>query len=252
MFACYLDDSGKDQRVITLAGYVAHIDAWREFEIASEELLARYEVPVFHAKEFHDTKGAFSGWRKLKKRSFTKEWYDIAKPKLDMGISISMRQQNYRSRQKETGLNQSMSAYGCCFSSIVITLTRNPRTAPHIEREGISFFVESGNSNNNEIEDWFQDVRKIPAFKGKLKAISFVNKTSSRAIQLADFYVFYSRRHAVLHDRMDGKLALPINPVHGLMKERVHHFEFVATDPYPDDGRKAGVAADFVFPEQSS
>lgn len=252
VFVCYLDDSGKDQRVVTLAGYVAHIDAWREFEIASEELLARHEVPIFHGKDFHNTKGAFAGWSRIKKRSFTQEWYDIAKPKVDMGISISMRQQKYRSRQKELGLNQSMSAYGCCFSAIVITLTRNSRTAPHIEREGISFLVESGNSNNSEIEGWFHKVFRFPAFKGALKAISFVDKTSSRAIQLADFYAFYSRRDAVMQDRFDGKLALPMNAIFALMKERVHHFEFVGRDPYPDDGRPAGTYADFVFPEQSS
>lgn len=252
VFACYLDDSGKDQRVLTLAGYVAHINAWRDFEIASEELLARYEVPIFHGKDFHDTKGTFAGWSRVKKQSFTREWYDIAKPKLEMGISISMRQQKYRSRQKELGLNQSMSVYGCCFSTIVATLIRNSRTAPYIEREGISFLVESGNSNNGEIEGWFHKFSEFPEFKGALKSISFVNKASSRAIQLADFYAFYSRRDAVMHDRFDGKLALPINAILGLMEDRVHHLENVVTDPYPDDGLPAGALADFVFPEQSS
>ena len=122
MFACYLDDSGKDQRVNTLAGYVAHVDSWREFETESEELLARYNVPVFHGTDFHNTRGAFANWSRMKKQSFTKEWYDIAKSKLSLGISISIRQQKYRERQRELGLNPSMSAYGICFSGILMKL----------------------------------------------------------------------------------------------------------------------------------
>ena len=80
VFACYLDDSGHDQRVVTMAGYVASIDAWKEFEAKAEEFLAHYEVPVFHAKEFRSTKGYFEGWTRIKKRSFAIEWYDIAEP----------------------------------------------------------------------------------------------------------------------------------------------------------------------------
>ncbi len=252
MFACYLDDSGHDQRVVTMAGYVASIDAWKEFEAKAEEFLANYEVPVFHAKEFRSTKGYFEGWTRVKKRSFAIEWYDIAEPLVDMGISISMHRQNYRIQQQELGLNQSMSAYGCCFSSIVVTLSRNPRIAPQIEREGIAFLVESGNTNNNEIQEWFHKVSKFPAFKGALKGLSFVPKEDSRAIQLADFYAFYSRRHAVAVARTQKKLALPIDWFHNLMQERFYHKEFVAMNPYADGGRPAGTFDDFVFPEKSS
>lgn len=252
MYACYLDDSGKDQRVVTLAGYVAHIDAWRRFETDSENMLRRYEVPLFHAKDFHNTKGHFAGWTKIKKRTFAQEWRGIAKPEVELVISISIRQQKYRSRQKELELNQSMSAYGCCFSSIVMTLTRNPKIAPYIEREGISFQVESGNSNNSEIEGWFRRMSTLPAFRGALKSISFVKKESSWAIQFADFLAFYSRRCAVDHDRFDGKLALPRNVIHEILTDGIPHVVHVIRDSYPDGGRSAGRPEDFVFPEQSS
>jgi L-ribulose-5-phosphate 3-epimerase UlaE len=66
------------------------------------------------------------------------------------------------------------------------------------------FLVETGNNNNSEIGNFFHKMTKQPAFEGSLRSISFVTKDSCRAIQLADFFAFYSRRHMRNHHRFPG------------------------------------------------
>jgi hypothetical protein len=93
--------------------------------------------------------------------------------------------------------------------------------APLVDKHGISFLVESGNNNNSEIEQFFQRMSKQPAFGGALRSISFVAKNSCRAIQLADFFAFYSRRHMRNADRFSGQLYLPLIAYLQIIQERV-------------------------------
>ena len=78
---------------------------------------------------------------------------------------------------------------------IMTRIITDRQIAPLVDKHGISFLVESGNNNNSEIEQFFQRMSKQPAFGGALRSISFVAKNSCRAIQLADFFAFYGRRH---------------------------------------------------------
>lgn len=70
VLVCYLDDSGKDRqnRITTLAGYVAKDDDWQDFENAVEPIFAHYGVKVLHTKDLHHTDGEFDGWPVLKNR----------------------------------------------------------------------------------------------------------------------------------------------------------------------------------------
>jgi hypothetical protein len=58
----------------------------------------------------------------------------------------------------------------------------------------ISFVIEGGNKNDNNILNVFNAVRRKYKLENKLKSISFMNKDSSKALQLADFFAFFSRR----------------------------------------------------------
>jgi hypothetical protein len=61
--------------------------------------------------------------------------------------------------------------------------------------DGVSFILECGHQNNAEAEKTFYDVRRLHRLENVLRSICFVPKESCRAIQMADLFAFYSRRH---------------------------------------------------------
>lgn len=233
MFVCYLDDSDAEQSaILTLAGYVAPLSSWEAFEAEADPIFANYGVPILHAKEFHDTKDAFKGWSGVKKNSFVDELYAVARRSVSFGISRSIHKKTYKERQFETGLNKSMSAYGVLFSAIMVAVSRQNSLAKLVQEQGLSFIVESGHNNNEEIEQYFHRFKNWEMFDGVVRSLSFSGKAESRAIQLADFYAFYSRREAARSARFDNKLALPRERIFERFRKTLPHHEFVAKDPY--------------------
>jgi hypothetical protein len=114
-----------------------------------------------------------------------------------------------------------MSALCVCFSGIVMSIIGNQRLFSFAKANGLAFLIESGNTNNAGIEQFFDRMARHPAFEGSLRSISFVPKASCRAIQIADFFVFYSRRQMRNNLRFDGQLALPACPYIETMRKHV-------------------------------
>jgi len=210
VFQCYLDDSATSgMPIVTMAGFLAALHLWEEMEPAFDEILGRYEVPVLHAKEFHDTDGCFKNWRKVKKRSFVEELFGAAHGKM-LGLSVTARKKEFAQEKKRTGKVPNTSVYGVCFSAIMFRACFEPQMGEKVRKEGISFLVESGNKNNDELRGFFDQCAKHEKFGPFLKSLTFIPKKSCRAIQVADFFAFYSRRYMRNHDRFKGTLALPM------------------------------------------
>jgi hypothetical protein len=71
-------------------------------------------------------------------------------------------------------------------------------------------------------------VREKYSLKKKLKSISFMAKDSSCAIQLADFFAFYSRRHV---DESERSGIIPVaNFFNKQLTDGIHLIDYVATD----------------------
>src|SRR5262245_6944036 len=68
----YLDDSGKDpqNRVTTLAGFLARDTSWKAFETQVEPVFKRARVNILHAKDLEATRGEFKGWKVIQKQAF--------------------------------------------------------------------------------------------------------------------------------------------------------------------------------------
>ena len=212
VYHCYLDDSGTSGLpIVTLGGFVAHEDQWDDLEPKLSAILNRYEVPILHAKEFHDTKPPFNKWTKIKKKSLAEELFSASHGRM-LGLSVAIRRDQFEQAKREQEKWDNMSAIGVCFSSIMVKLISDSALGPAIKRQGVGFLVETGNRNNSEIEQFFKKMASNQAFEGCLRSITFIQKTSCRAIQLADFFVFYSRRHLRNQARFEGKIALPACP----------------------------------------
>jgi hypothetical protein len=215
-----LDDSGTSGfSAVTMAGFMAHLNQWEQLEPLLDEILNSANVPVFHAKQFYDTDPPFKTWTRFRKHSFTEELFTAAHGRIH-GYSMTMRKEPIeRARLDSPGLART-SAIGVCFSVILNQIMTGPMR-PHILREGVSFLVESGNKNNGSIEKSFHEAAANPIFEGALRSISFVAKKQCRAIQIADFFAFYSRRLMIKHDKFAGKLALPNCPILEIMERHV-------------------------------
>jgi len=233
MFVCYLDDSYADQATyMTMAGYVATRDAWRAFEAEIEPIFVRYGVTVLHALDFHGTRGEFRGWTAVKKNTFVDEVYDVAARWIRFGISRRIHRQTYRQRQDDTGLNKSMSALGVAFSSIWTAVTLQTSVSEEIRRSGLSFVIEAGNNNETEILNFYNKLKSHEMFAGSAMGMSFVPKHDSRAVQLADFLAFYSRREADREARFDGRIWLPREKIYRRFYRRLSHSCLTANEPY--------------------
>ena len=212
MFQCYLDDSGTSGLpVITMAGFIAALNIWEDIEPKLDAVLDGYNVPVLHAKEFESSKPPFKTWTRLKKRSFAEEIFSACHGAL-YGLSITIAKDTFEQAKREERRWDTMSAMGVCFSSIMTRIVTDPQIGGAVKNSGVSFLIETGNKNNSEIEHFFHLMAKMPAFEGVLRSITFVSKSSCRAIQLADFLAYYSRRRMQTHHRFDGKLSLPSCP----------------------------------------
>jgi Protein of unknown function (DUF3800) len=209
MFICYLDDSGTSGLpIVTLAGFLANDKVWQNIEMESGVIFARYGINLFHAKEFHDTKGEFKGWSKVKKHTFARDLFEPLKNQM-FALSISVRKEAFESYKARTGKEQRTSSFGLCFSSLVMKIVTEKSIEKHLEQERVSFMVEAGNSNNGELEEHFKFLKSNLSLRDVLDSIEFIPKKSCRAIQLADYWAFYSRRMMRDHDRFSGKFALP-------------------------------------------
>jgi Protein of unknown function (DUF3800) len=210
VFQCYLDDSATSgMPIVTMAGFSAGLHLWEAMEPAFNEILDRYGVDVLHAKQFHDTDGCFKNWRKIKKQTFVDELFSVAHGKA-LGLSVTAKKKEFVEEKKRTGKIPSMSPYGVCFSAIMFRICYEPQIGTAVRKDGIAFLVESGNKNNDELRGFFDNYAKSKEFSPFLKSLTFIPKKSCRAIQVADFFAFYSRRAMGKHDRFDGKLALPM------------------------------------------
>lgn len=207
MYECYLDDSGtSDSSIVTLAGFVARHTDWLKFELSWEDVLSGANVEVLHTKEFHDTKPPFKGWSRLKKRDFVDSLFAIAAGKMG-GISASVRISDIKKTKIDIQKLHQMSpicvSFGLILAQVYQKICRDPSF------KGLSVFVEAGNKNNKEIEKYFNNISNASIFEGKLKSIQFINKNHCRAIQIADFLAFYSRRHMQRFDKYGKAIILP-------------------------------------------
>lgn len=226
---CYLDDSGttRDSPYITLAGYISSAEAWSKFEEETSLLFRQEKITSFHAKEFFDRKKQFSNWTAGDQVCFAYKWFEFAKSDIMRGITMSLPREKYDLMKQTTGRNASTSIYGHSFQEIVNQLRADWLVGPKIKTSGVSFLVEAGNKNNQEIFNWFNGSREKDENKEILRNLSFIGKTDCFAIQLADYLAFFSRRYSVAFDDPRGR---KMDALLDIAKEAVNTLGFMGDE----------------------
>ena len=240
VLVCYLDDSGKDSQnpITTIAGYVGSQDQWARFETEVEPVFQKYGVAVLHAKELHHSEGCFKGWSVLKKQSFVAQLATVLSKHAALGVSMSALKSTYKMRAAESNRKRTVTPYSFCSNVLLDWILRGVITGKEANSEGISFVFEEGHENNAEAEMNFAAVSKIHKLENVLRPVTFVPKKHCHAIQLADLFAFYSRRHGVemVRAKPEDRVKIQRSPgqMLNIMTERLQHRAYVATDFGPN------------------
>ena len=126
-----------------------------------------------------------------------------------------------------------MSPYGAALGIMMMRLM-NSQFKDEIRKEGLSFIVESG-PTKSALADTFETLSKDRLYENILGSITFVTKKRRRAIHLADFNAFHSRRLQSIVYRIGDHLDVPIPQIYGLaINELAHGFEMLRGTPQID------------------
>lgn len=242
MLVCYLDDSGKDRgnRITTIAGYAATDNQWKAFELEVEPIFAEYGINILHAIDLHGTRGEFKGWSVLRKQAFVAKLCGTLARHALLGVSMSALKDTYRQRAAQSGRKRTVTPYTFCSNVLINWVLRDILVGRVANAEGLGFILEAGNEHNAEAKWNFNEVRRQHQLEGVLHFIEFISKASCRAIQMADLFAFYSRRHGGEIERARGADRPRVQKAPGIMlniiTERLPHRAFVATDFGPEAG----------------
>lgn len=94
MFAGYYDRSGgEDTGITAVAGFVADVRNWEEFDYSWRLVLAKYDVAYFHMRELVAFRGPFAKWRgeRTKQANFLRELIAVIHETADFWLSLSVR-----------------------------------------------------------------------------------------------------------------------------------------------------------------
>lgn len=234
MLSIYLDDSDADTgAVMTIAGYLAEQDAWTRFEAHAEEVCHTFDVDVLHCREFEKNKGCFKGWSIPRKTAFMLAIRDAMLGNVICGISRSIPKEYYKARKAQLRLNPQIGAYGFCFGTIVHTLCHGSEIGlmEQVKAEGVAYKVEAGHKNNPELKTYIESEVQHSNLNDAT-TIEFVEKTSCRAIQIADLLAFFSRKKANRWFKSKGRIAYFPDIIDLYIQPLIPHFNGLVEEPY--------------------
>jgi hypothetical protein len=238
VLVCYLDDSGKDpqNRIETVAGYIASDTDWALFETEVEQSFTEYKVKILHAKDLRASRGEFKEWTILKKQAFVARVCQARSPHVMMGMSASALKEPYQIMARSCGRRRTKTAYSFCFNTIIDWTLRDVRIGRAANTEGIGFILESGHENNSEAEIVFHEVKARHKLENILKFIRFADKSSCRAIQVADLLAFYARRDAatLVASNEAGTENYAKDIMLKIITEGVPHYGYISTEFDPE------------------
>ncbi len=126
MFTAVFDGSGSpnDTVALVVAGYVAKVEQWIEFERNWKECLNDFKVSSLHMKEFAHSRGEFESWRgdEKKRRAFLSRLISIIRTRVQHTFASAVLMADYRELDKDYCLNEfakpSAMAGGTCLSRL--------------------------------------------------------------------------------------------------------------------------------------
>ncbi|MGH6976843.1 MAG: DUF3800 domain-containing protein, partial [Stellaceae bacterium] len=224
--ACYLDEArtDKESAITTVGGYVAACPDWLQFEVAADGICADANVSVIHGVDFHHGRRSFKGWNSHDKELFAEKLQAALKPIAILGVTQSAVNADFAKVKKEYKVVQQESVYGWCFRRIVGIALDDPIIRVCFNETSnvdIHFILEEGCKNRPDVERIWDEIKRISPMRGRLSALTFAPKESTRAVQMADFLAYHSRRYLGKYDVERGPEA-PEPKIISILRDGIH------------------------------
>jgi len=195
VLVCYLDDSGEEAEcIVTCAGYLSFADEWQKFEAEARDFFNFEGVEYLHTVDLHQRRDQFDGWDTPRTQRFAQNFFSILNRHVGLGFEFSVLKTRFKEMKAVHCVKREGSAYAFCFKGIVDRIVKNEGFLSVIDEPGVdlSFVVEAGNKNNQDILEIFKDYRKKDP--RRFAGLVFEKKKTHIALQAADFLAYYSRR----------------------------------------------------------
>ena len=242
VLVCYLDDSDHhEDPAIVMAGYLSNLDSWESFEAVARPYLDSYGVEYLTAKEFHNDKNFFKGWGLPKKVKFLTGLQSLFRPRVILGISEATYKNNFVSGKLETGFSPNQSPYGFSFNLVLNHLLKHHGVRKQFRKGAdLSLVIEESTHINDSLVAAYKSLKKKYNLE-KLKSISFADKKSTVAINMADMIAFYSRRHvtAIHNSKTQNSDDVEKDPMLKILMSGITHIGTAATDFFASDDESA-------------
>jgi hypothetical protein len=213
VLAQYLDASGMtDGNWAVLAGFVAPVEKWIEFERDWADLLkekkyaGRFSLrdgKVYaHARKMRQ-------WPKALREQFYFEANYLLKRTVSFATGIAIKRSDYRKAYKGYPLTQKDSLYGLAYRASVIAACKN--IAEHYQGESIATILESGDINQGSADVILAAIKqrnKKLAGTDRLQYPVLTNTVANKedwgALQVADMHAYGLLKHmeSSLHRRI--------------------------------------------------
>ena len=222
MFRAYLDESTGPEDAYSVAGYVATVDQWRQFEYKWIPFLEREGIKVFHRADLESFHGEFvrdkadghGGWNEARRARVVAEAQQIIKDPIGSGafgtgVSSGMRRSFWDSVSIE--LRRAIQAEYCYTICANDCMRQVARWADeHGHNEAIKYVFEAGADGEKELKRLLENIRERPELRAWYRLgddSSFVRKADEAdngifipgvvQLQAADTLAYETYKHWV-------------------------------------------------------
>lgn len=190
MFAAYLDASGKTEdtnlpgdRVITIAAYVAPVDAWLRFADKWRRMLVDFGLTMAHHKEFVHRRGEYAGWSEKRRRDYVRRGAHIINQTSHQGVVAAVLLKDYARVVSENPGERSAFSF---VSLVALQLIGKWAHGKSRKPGPIAYFFEAGDGHDAELtqvqSEILADSRAVAVYS--FKSLTVVPKDDPDFIQL--------------------------------------------------------------------
>jgi hypothetical protein len=153
MLSCYFDASRDSPTTVTIvSGWVATVGAWDRFDGDWKILLAQYDIPYFHMKEFAHSRGPFTTWKgeENKRANFLRKAVDVIAANVLRGFACVVEHEPFGKIDKQYRLSEAVGvpyslAGRDCVAHANLWLRKEQR------RLAVKYFFEDGDEGKGEL-----------------------------------------------------------------------------------------------------
>lgn len=195
MYSAYFDESGsEDSEYFVVAGCIADVEQWIEFEREWTELLSPLGTRIFHTVDFHSRSGPFNQLTPRKAGELLSRLVGVICRRVERTISRALKMAEYKATNENYVFAD---CYGnpyplLCRSCMGLVETWAQKHT--IPTSDLLYFFENGAKHKGQLR-WIAERDRLPV-------PIFLNKTDSVPIQAGDLLAWCQNLHLTSNGRI--------------------------------------------------